>query len=161
MKRYVYVLFYMVIILLLSSGCGNSSNRDSAEITDWEPTTYETVNDFDGVVMTVKEGTISPRGLTVIFTNDSDKQVVYGEDFLLEKEAKGNWYQVPFNIDDYGFNDIGYELAPSETDELIIDWDWLYESLDIGDYRVIKEVLDFREAGDYDRYNLSAEFTIE
>jgi len=30
-----------------------------AETTDWEPTTYETVNNFDGVTMTEEEGTPS------------------------------------------------------------------------------------------------------
>ncbi|MDD4170035.1 MAG: hypothetical protein PHD36_07265, partial [Desulfotomaculaceae bacterium] len=33
-----------------------------AVTTDWEPTTYTTVNNFDGVTMTVKEGTVSSKG---------------------------------------------------------------------------------------------------
>ncbi|HLS06705.1 MAG TPA: immunoglobulin-like domain-containing protein, partial [Bacillota bacterium] len=70
-------------------------------------------------------------------------------------------YQVPVAIDDYGFNDIGYELNPSETEELTVDWEWLYEKIDSGEYRIIKDVLDFRKTGDFDKYYLAAPFTID
>ena len=53
--------------------------------------------------------------------------------FWLKKEFQGNWYQVPIIIDQYGFNDIGYELPPSENEEFTIDWDRLYGNLDTGE----------------------------
>ncbi|MBU9711892.1 immunoglobulin-like domain-containing protein [Evansella tamaricis] len=111
--------------------------------------------------MIVKEGTVSSTGLTVIFENNSDKQCIYGEYFLLEKKMEGRWYQLPVTLDgNYGFNDIGYDLNPSDAREWAVDWKWLYGSLDTGDYRIVKDILDFREAGDYDKYYLTAEFTI-
>ncbi|MGO4890702.1 immunoglobulin-like domain-containing protein, partial [Anaerobacillus sp. MEB173] len=107
MKRYFCLLFCVAMSLILFlSGCGSSSNNPKG--TDWEPTVYETVNNFDGVTMIVKEGTVSSTGLTVIFENNTDKQCIYGEDFLLEKKIKGRWYQVPVVLDgNYGFNSIG------------------------------------------------------
>ena len=67
---------------------------------------------------------------------------------MLEKKIKGDWYQVPTIIDEYGFNDIGYDLTPSsEAQEFKIDWDWLYGKLDPGEYRLIKNILDFRGTG--------------
>ncbi|WFA08772.1 immunoglobulin-like domain-containing protein [Tissierella sp. Yu-01] len=126
-----------------------------------EPTAYEVINNFDGVTMTIKEGTVSPTGLTVIFKNNSNAQCIYGEYFLLEKKINENWYQVPIAIDgNYGFNDIGYELTFGENEEWIVDWDWIYGSLDTGEYRIVKDILDFRNTGDYDEYYLVAEFTI-
>ncbi|WP_228550169.1 immunoglobulin-like domain-containing protein [Salinibacillus xinjiangensis] len=111
--------------------------------------------------MIVKEGAVSSTGLTVIFENNSDKQCVYGEEFWLEKKIKGNWYQVPIALDgNYGFNSIGYNLDPSDVKEWTVDWDWLYGSLDPGEYRIVKDILDFRKAGDYDKYYLTADFTI-
>ncbi|MGE7949300.1 immunoglobulin-like domain-containing protein [Lysinibacillus sp. NPDC093688] len=112
--------------------------------------------------MIVKEGTVSSTGLTVTFENNSDKQIIYGEHFLLEKKIKGKWYQVPFALDgNPAFKDIGYSLDSSGVKEWKVDWDWLYGSLDNGEYRIVKEILNFRSAGDYDKYHLTAEFTVE
>ncbi len=165
----------MAISLALLAGCGNHGNSNPAigtenivtetasnqpaETSDWEPTTYETVNNFDGVTMTVKEGTASSAGLTVVFENESGSQCTYGEYYCLEKKINGSWYQVPVVIDgDYAFNHIAYEVAGER--EWTIDWEWLYGSLDTGEYRIVKDVLDFRGPGDYDKYYLAAEFTI-
>ena len=158
MNRYLCLLICMAIGLTLLSGCDSDQ---SAESTDWEPTIYETVNNLDGVTMIVKDGTVSSTGLTVIFENNSDKQCVYGEEFLLEKKVNGSWYQVPVALDgNYGFNSIGYDLDPSGNREMTIDWDWIYGSLDAGEYRIVKDILDVKKAGDYDKYSLTAEFTI-
>ncbi len=160
MKRYFCLLFCVAMSLILLSGCGSSSN--SPKGTDWKPTMYETVNNLDGVSMIVKEGTVSSTGLTVIYENNSDKQFIYGEYFLLEKKIEGRWYEVPITLDgNYGFNDIGYELSPSDARDWAVDWEWLYGSLGTGDYRIVKDILDFRETGDFARYYLTAEFTTD
>lgn len=145
-----------------AEGTENTNTRQSSETIDWEPTTYETVNKFAGVTMTVKKGTVSSTGLTVAFENNSDKQCIYGEYFLLEKKINEKWYQIPVVIDgDYGFNDIGYDLASGKEGEWKVNWDWLYGSLDTGEYRIVKDILDFRNTGDYDKYYLAAEFIIQ
>lgn len=132
-----------------------------AERTDWEPTTYETVNNLAGVTMTVKEGTVSYTGLTVVFENNSDDQCTYGEYFLLEKKINEIWYQVPVAVDgNYGFEDIGYDLDSGDSREWEINWDWLYGSLDTGEYRIVKDILAFRGTENYDKYYLVAEFIV-
>ena len=158
MKNLLFANTLLVSVLLVT--CGNGKG-DSTETRDWESTQYDTVNNFDGVSMTVKEGSISPTKLTVIFENNSNKQGVYGEYFSLEKEIEGDWYQVPTIIDEYAFSDIGYELGPSEIEEFTIDWDSLYGSMDTGKYRIVKDISDFRGAGDYDKYYLAAQFIID
>lgn len=130
MKRCLRLLLIMTLGLALISGC--------TETTDWEPTKYEYVNDFDGVNMTIKEETVSSTGLTVVIENNSDIEFIYGEQFLLEKKIKGDWYQVPVIIEDYGFDDIAYALAPGGIGEWSTEWSWLYGSLDAGEYRIVK-----------------------
>ena len=111
--------------------------------------------------MTVKKGTASSTELTVAFENNSNSQCIYSEYFWLEKKINGRWYQVPVAIDgNYGFNDIGYDLASGDDGEWAVDWDWLYGSLDTGEYRIVKNILDFRGSGEYDTYYLTADFTI-
>ncbi|WP_069999945.1 immunoglobulin-like domain-containing protein [Cellulosilyticum sp. I15G10I2] len=178
MKKYFCLLVCMVINLILLSGCGNYGNSNlakepehirktadlipSAETTDWKPTTYDTVNNFPDVTMTVKEEMASSTGLIVVFENKSDNQCIYGEHFLLEKKINERWYQVPVVIDgNYGFNDIGYDLASGDTREWTVDWNWLYGSLNTGEYRIVKDILNFRDTGDYDMYYLAAAFIID
>lgn len=176
MKRYPGYLICMVIGLVLIAGCGDDASRTSsrgtekntgetsssspAEINELKPTMYQVVNDLNGVVMTIKKETVSSTGLTVVFENSSSKQCIYGEYFCLEKNIDGGWYQVPIVIDNYGFDDIGYELAAGDNREWTVEWDWLYGSLKSGEYRLVKDVLDFRNTGEYDTYYLAAKFTV-
>ena len=165
----------VVISLALLVGCGNKDNSNSVipkdtaktatsqpnETNDREPSAQKTVNNFKGVTMTVKGETASSTGLTIAFENNSGSQCIYGEYFCLEKKINGNWYQVPVIIDgNYGFDSIGYDLSSGDSGEWAVDWKWLYGSLDKGEYRIVKDIMDFRGTGDYDTYYLAAEFQL-
>ncbi|HZK42914.1 MAG TPA: immunoglobulin-like domain-containing protein, partial [Syntrophomonadaceae bacterium] len=152
MKRYLCLLVCIIMSFTLLIGCADNDNinltkelikhikqdnsTQSTETIELEPTINETLNNLDGVQMTVKDGTVSRTGLTVVFKNESVDQLIFGEHFLLEKKINEKWYQVPVTIDgDYGFNDIGYDLPLGESKDLEVDWGWLYSSLDNGEYR--------------------------
>lgn len=159
MKRFLYSLFFIATCITLLSACGSDQ---VVETKDWEPTIYDSINNLDGVTMIVKEGTVSSTGLTVTFENNSDKRCIFSEDFLLEKKKEGKWYQVPFIPGStYGHGDPGYALDSADVRDWTVDWEWLYGSLDRGEYRIVKRILDVREPGDYDEHNLIAEFTID
>lgn len=182
MKKYLVIFVSMVISSFFLIGCSNSSSsilsiskestptettvketvlNKSTDTTDWKPTSYKTINNFNGVTMSVQKETLSADGLTVMFQNQSDKMCMYGDKFVLEKKINGLWYQVPVAIDgNYGFNDIGYQLALGQNKEWKVNWKWLYGSLNAGEYRIVKDVSDFRKTGDYDTYFLTAEFEI-
>jgi hypothetical protein len=51
-------------------------------------------------------------------------------------------------------------LASGDASEKVVDWNWIYGSLDAGEYRLVKDISNFRGTGDYDTYYLAAEFTI-
>lgn len=140
------------VALLLMVGCVNE---------DLQPTVYETVNNLVDVTMTVKEGTVSINGLTLILENNSDENYIYGEAYVLEKKIASDWYQVPILLDEYGFEDIGYLLDSLTKSEWKVGWEWLYGSLDGGEYRIVKSMLDVKEAGNYETNYLAAPFTIE
>jgi len=172
------LLVSIVLSTFLLTGCGSYDNNhstpvkqpgdltapastDSGDPTDWKPTIYESVNNFEGVTMVVKEGTASPVSVTIVFKNDSDRQCIYGQYFCLEKIRNGKWYQVPVSIDgNYGFDDIGYNLAPGDSGEWTAEWEWLYDRLNTGEYRIVKDLLVLKDSGEYDTHYLAAEFTI-
>ncbi|KAB2335604.1 immunoglobulin-like domain-containing protein [Bacillus mesophilum] len=158
MKRNLISIVPVVMSLILAAGCNDEQKSEEADL---EPTPYETVNNFQGVTMKIKEGSVSPTNLTVVFENNSDKQGLYGEGFVLEKKSENQWFGVPSNVDEYSIQDIGYDLEPETVQEWEAVWEILYGSLDEGEYRIVKEIMDFRETGDYDEYYLTAEFMID
>lgn|SRR5690625_3832930 len=159
MKR-VFLLTIFLCVSILVIAC-SKENDNSLETSELQPTQYDVVNNFEGVSMDIIKESVSPAGLTVIFTNNSENLGIYGDYFILEQKIEGTWYQVPTTVDEYGFDDIGYELAPSTSREFLINWDWLYGTLQVGEYRIIKDMLDFRGPGDFDKYYLAAKFAIE
>src|SRR5690606_7025856 len=106
------LLLFLASSITLFSGCAGS-DRQASEGTDWEPTPYDTVNNLDGVTMTVNEDSVSPSGLTVIIENNSDKQCTYGEYFSLEREGAGTCFKFPLIQEAiYGSIEIGFDLPP-------------------------------------------------
>jgi len=59
-----------------------------------------------------------------------------------------------------GWDEMARILPAKGSSEEAVDWEWLYGSLDQGEYRIIKELLVMQEAGDYKSYYLAAEFVI-
>lgn len=150
----------IIVLAVFTIACSFSAEGNHVQ-KKWKATEIRVVNDFDGFSISVKEGSLSPQGLTLVFTNQSGVTGVYGEGFFLEKKIDGEWYEVPVQEEEYGFPDIGYELPPNETEDFTIDWEWLYGTLEAGEYRIVIQVLNVREPGDYDNYYLSAEFNIK
>ncbi len=146
---------------------GRNGDRDGEEASDsavavvpW-PSPHETVNDLEGVSMTIKEGTVSPTGLTVILENTSEKTYIYGEDFILEKKIEGKWYKLQYTFEgNFGFILIGYNLEPGSKSEWTVRWDLPYGTLNEGEYRILKDVIFSKGDGKYDKYWLAAEFAI-
>lgn len=151
MKKTVTIIVCIAICLAFVAGSGKTA--------DWKPSRFSIVNNFDGVSMSIKS--VSSPCLTVAFDNKTIKQCIFGEDFVLEREIGGKWYQVPVAVDgNYGFDAVGLLLEPNGDREWSVDWHWLYGDLKTGDYRIVKSILDFRGPGDFDSYYLTAGFSI-
>lgn len=157
MSRYLRLIVIVLLGMVVVAACGVND-----EDADWEPTQYESVNDLEGVSMTEQEGSASSTGIELLLENTTENYYDYGEPFELEKQMDGEWYAVPIpDEENYGFTDIGYELRAGETAEESVDWEWLYGSLDSGEYRIVKDFIQVREPGDFDTYHLAATFTVE
>ena len=56
---------------------------------------------------------------------------------------------------------MAWVIPDGETVEWEIDWMWLYGQLAPGQYRLVKEFMDFRKTADYDIREAWVEFEIE
>ena len=145
---------------------GEATIRDLAYVED--DMVFSLFESFDngsivleGVSMSVQKDSVTAKGAVVTLLNKVDKDYQYGQEYFIQKYEDGRWYQVPYIIDDIGFEDIAYVLEKDSESEFTIDWSWLYGTLEPGEYRIVKDIMDFRDTGDYDVYTLTAEFTIE
>ena len=104
------------------------------------------------------------RGADLLFVQSDGNpkgDLQYGDDFIIEKNIKGEWKEAPIVIaGNYGFNAIAYPITKDEVTNFVIDWEWLYGELEPGEYRIGKEVMDFIETGSYDKYMVYVHFII-
>lgn len=117
-------------------------------------------NDFEGVSMKVTE--IDDHSLKLEVKNETDLDVQYGDDYLLEMldKGRGTWVQVSYLNSDIAFHDIAYSVGKDKVSVWEVDWTNMYGTLAAGEYRIVKEVHDFRGTGDYTVYTLTAPFAI-
>lgn len=86
--------------------------------------------------------------VTVQYTNNGEKDWLYGEGYSLEVQLDGEWYDVPRLPGEYSFTDIGYDLPAGEScfkDYDFFMYDTASSRLPSGRYRIIANdfVLEF------------------
>ncbi len=114
------------------------------------------IDDLENVSMTIKDGTLTKTGATVIITDTSDRNNIYGEGYQLEKEENGVWVEMKPKHD-MTFIMIGYSVNENHTLELKVNWEYHYGALESGKYRILK---DTSYAGEGTKHYITAEFTI-
>lgn len=99
-EKNIFIFAYVAISYILLIGCSVPSSsilrtekeniskettlKESvlsrmADTTDWKLTAYETINNFNGISMSVEKETLTANGLTIIFQNTSDKLCMFGD----------------------------------------------------------------------------------
>lgn len=114
-----------------------------------------------GVTMEVTE--YSNTSVSVMITNETDKDIQCGSDFCLEMqdEETEEWRELDEVIDNAAFTMEAYRIQKDSPYETVINFEWLYGRLESGRYRMVKTVTDFRGTGDYTDYTYTAEFCIK
>ena len=116
------------------------------------------LNEIAGVTMSIKEGTLTTKGATVVITDYSGKSHIYGEEYRIDKLEDETWKPVDVVLEgNYGWNSIGYKVDRNKKLVLEIDWKWLYGSLSNGTYRIVKYAL---EDSSLEKKYFSVEFEI-
>lgn len=120
MKNGILKIFFYLFILLGLTGCS-----------------IEKVG--NNVSLSIKEDTLTNKGVTLILKNESSVDYLYGSPYYIEHEVGGEW-EIVETIHDVAFNLPAWELESGKSVEISIDWEYGYGQLGTGKYRIVKEI---------------------
>lgn len=152
MKKMVFVILLCGVLILTMTGCvktknkldiGNKSNIKALK------------ND---VIMTIKDGTLTNKRVTLILTNNSDKKIQYGSSYEIEIKKNDEWHKINAKLN---FTLQLFILESKEKNEFELNFEDGYGKLPSGIYRVIKKIDKEKEDGVFDSFYVAAEFTIK
>ena len=118
----------------------------------------EEVNTLEGVTMQLKNYNAAEGDVEI--WNESGRELTYGDWYEIQVYQDCNWYSMPLIIDNVGYHDIGYPVQGQSSSIWEINWSYFYGELPKGKYRIVKDILDIREPGDFTKYYIAAEFEI-
>ena len=99
------------------------------------------VENIDGITMTIKEGTLTNTSATIIITDTTNNENVYGSYYRIDKYEFDKWNELDIIYEDnYAWISIGYLVDKDNKLEMDMNWLELYGELDKGTYRIVKEV---------------------
>lgn len=125
---------------------------------------------FDHVVsgdkwgLTLYADDVTKTGMTLKyeqFGGNPTGELETGAWYKIETVVNGEWQDVKAKIDNPVWNMIAYIIRKNDITEYEMDWEFLYGELPQGEYRLCKEISDFKVAGNYEKENYYAYFTIE
>lgn len=152
MKKQILTILLCGIMVLGIAGCGNSKNEfDVGNKSNVQILQNE-------VVMTIKDGTLKNTGATLVLTNNSDKNFQYGNPYEIEIKKDGEWHKINVELN---FTLPALGLKAKESKEIEINWETGYGKLVNGTYRIIKSINYIKEEGNFEKFNVAVEFTIE
>lgn len=113
--------------------------------------------------LTLKAENVTPQGLTLVFEQQGGNAkgtLDTGEDYGLQVKKDGAWERVDTLPENYGWNAVAWLINKDGKTEFEVNWEWLYGTLPVGEYRIVKSVMDFVEAGSFEEKEYFAEFAI-
>lgn len=145
MKRILAVLMVMCLCLTACARAG------------------EKAGDPWGIYLSAKD--ITPEGLTLLIEQKGGNpsgELQTGDWFKLEEKTEDGWAELSTNpLIDYAWHMVAYGIKKDDITELPVEWEWLYGYLGPGEYRLSKEIQDFRGAGDFDEKVYTYEFCLK
>ena len=152
MKKIVFVILLCGVMVLAMTGCKNVKNK-----LDIGNKSNIKVSQND-VIMTIKDGTLTNKSVTLILTNNSDRKIQYGSPYEIEIKKSDEWHKINAKLN---FTLPLFILESKEKNEFELNFEDEYGKLPSGTYRVIKKIDKEKEDGVFDSFYVAAEFTIK
>lgn len=94
----------------------------------------------DLIDISIKEGTLTNTGMTIIITDNNPNRVIYGGSFYIEKYENNNWNSIKMLEGNHAFNSMAYSVDENRKLEMSQNWELMYGKLEKGIYRIVKNV---------------------
>ncbi len=109
---------------------------------------------------------VTPNSVTVCceqFGGSLSGELYTGAAYTLEVFENDKWVDVATKNPDQPlvWNSMAYAIPNNELTKWEINFEYAYNDLQPGTYRIGKSIMDFRGAGDYDQKTYYAQFNIE
>lgn len=152
MKKTILAILVCGFLVIGLTGCGKTKNEfDVGGKSDIQ------ISQND-VTLSIKEGTLTNTGATLLLKNNSDKNYSYGNPYSIEIKKDGEWHKINVELN---FTMPAFSLKSGETKEIEVNWEYGYGKLASGTYRIIKGIDYEYEEGKFESFSITAEFTIE
>lgn len=125
---------------------------------------YNTIVSGDKWGLSLSALDVTNKGITIKFEQfggNPTGELQTGSWYKLETNVNDVWHAVEPKADNLVWNSLAYGIKKNHITELEVNWEFLYGELPCGLYRLSKEIMDFRAAGDYDKELYQVTFTIE
>ena len=152
MKKIVILIVVCLSVSLCLTGCKSSQNK--IDIGNESGINISKTN----VTMSIKKGTLTNKGATIVLTNESDKDYEYGSPYEIEVKKDDVWHKINVEL---SFILPSYSLTANESVEIELDWEEGYGVLPSGTYRIIKDIDYEQTNGNIQIFTIASEFTIE
>ena len=146
-------------------GC-NQQEGPKQNDGDGQPHLSEAVPERNGEAdwgITLSTENVTPIGMTLVCAQSGGEptgELQCGSAYSLLVYSNGGWSAVPTLPGEVAWDEIAYLVLANSSVEFDLDWEWLYGELPAGTYRIAKDFMDFRGAGDYDTQTYYADFEI-
>ena len=156
------------------STCGtfnDNKNQRSMTVTNEEMRMINSIlvqygdleaNDW-GLSLSVKN--VASAGATLVISQSSGSpsgELWYGPAYKIQSLNGDTWEDVPYVTEaDVEWTEEIYMVEMDTDCEIVLSWDWLYGNLPEGPYRIVKQFMDVRSSGDYDKETYYANFEIK
>lgn len=116
--------------------------------------------------LTLRAESVGATGCTIVFIQHGGAptgELTSGTWYRIEKKEGDEWVEMPYAQgigDEIGWNDVAWCIPDEGSVSFEENWGFLYGELPSGNYRIVKEIMDFRGTGDYDKKWYYAEFSL-
>ena len=98
------------------------------------------VNKIENVTMTIKEGTLTNTGATVVITDTNTNKHTFDSKYRIDKKVNDGWVEAKRIDNNFAFKDLAWVAGDDNTITNNLNWEKLYGELERGQYRIVKKV---------------------
>jgi len=166
MRRFLrYVSVMLLLLVLCACGTPAPGGTPAANMPSPAPEgTGETERGTVSLGVTLTAEDVTSTGLTLVCTQSGGAptgELQTGSPFWLEAGKDGYWSPVESSMEEIVWTMEAWGIPMDDSVMWEVNWENLYGELPTGEYRIFKEIMDFRGPGDFDTYSCCAEFSVK